>query len=705
MKWLDDVNVALKLAAGFGLVVVLLVIQGVLGTFGMQTVNSDMATLYNDRTLPIEQVGTANAALYSLRGDLLRYVNMPAERSAAKTAISNAVQTINTQMNAYRATYLLPEEKTALADFDSDWKAYQKILDQTLTLVDSGKQDEAFKTISTGGGALAARQAVTDNFNKIIEINAKVAGEKKAEGDSTYKTFNQYLIIVGIVGLILAIFSGWFITRSVILPLRMVVKSASLLANGDLLREMSLKERNMLNQRKDELGEVGRAFDSMVNYLQNIGAAATTISHNDLTVAVTPMGEMDELGNAFANMVSSLKTSLLAVSQNARSLGIAASQLSSAADQAGQATSQISSTIQQIASGVSQQTASVTRTSASVEQMSRAIHDVARGAQEQARVTQTASAITSQIHETIVQVAQNVERVTVEAGEANFSAEQGSSKVQQTLQGMEAIRLKVGASAQKVAQMGEYSSKIGVIVETIEDISSQTNLLALNAAIEAARAGEHGKGFAVVADEVRKLAERSTSSTKEIGKLINGIQRTVSEAVLAMQEGTREVESGLELAKEAGLALESIMRSAQTVTREAEQAAMASQAMSEASEQLVGAVDAVSAIVEENTAATEQMAASSSEVTNSVENIASVSEENSAAVEEVSASTEEMSAQVEEVSASASSLREMAGNLKDLVSRFNLGKEESAPGFGINGMNNRLHPFEKNRRKGLSVPN
>ena len=487
------------------------------------------------------------------------------------------------------------------------------------------------------------------------------------------------VILISLLGILAMVGIAFGVARTLTRPLNEITHAAGLLSVGEIgkLNNIEQNDTKDANGRTDEIYRIKQAFSNLVAYFKEVTLAAQRIADGDLTVNVAPKTDGDLLGIAFASMVTNLRQLIGQVANNTGDLSIASVQLASAAEQAGQATSQIATTIQQVAQGAAQQSESVTRTAASVEQLERAIDGVAKGAQEQAKAVSKAAAITNQIATAIQQVAQNSQTAAAETADAAEAARQGNQTVERTIHGMRQIQTKVRLSAQKVEDMGQRSSQIGTILETIEDIASQTNLLALNAAIEAARAGEHGKGFAVVADEVRKLAERAATATKEIGELVNVIQSTVAEAVTAMEEGSKEVESGVEMANEAGEALSSILKAVESVHGQAEQTLAVVQKMNAASSELVEAMDTVSAVVEENTSATEEMAASSNQVTQAIENIASVSEENSAAIEEVSAAAEQMSAQVEEVSASTRSLEEMAQNLTLAVLQFRLSETQS----------------------------
>ena len=546
-----------------------------------------------------------------------------------------------------------------LADVSAD-------AESTMAIIQGGQS-----IISESDGNLAAFAPIqigdtTTPWSVTLSVPVNVVS-----AEATSSMWN--MINLGIVMIVLSQIIFWFVIGSIVKPIKLLTNGAELLAIGDASMNGIAKEQQAaIVHREDEIGAIGRSFGKVMSYFSEMAGVAQKLADGDLTVAVQPRSDNDVLGHAFQEMINDLRRLIGDLKTSTEGLRNASSQLAEAADQSGQVSAQITATIQQIAQGISQQSDSTNKTAASVEEMNRAIEGVAKGAQEQAEAISKASQVTESISQSIQNVASSAYKMAEMAEEANASSTDGARTVKETIEGMERIRERVAISSRAVNEMGERSKQIGAIVETIDEIAGQTNLLSLNASIEAARAGEHGKGFAVVADEVRKLAERSSTATKEINSLVKSIQKTVTEAVEAMDASAVEVIEGVERAGNASDALVRIQRAAQNVNQQAQETSNSSAQMTDAANELVGVMDTVSAIVEENTSSTEQMAAGSVEVREAVENIASISEENSASVEEVSAGAEEMSALAEEVSASAQTLLDMANQLNTLAARFKL---------------------------------
>jgi methyl-accepting chemotaxis protein len=353
------------------------------------------------------------------------------------------------------------------------------------------------------------------------------------------------------------------------------------------------------------------------NPVLELAKAAERISSGDLTADEIKIKNRDEIGDlasSFNQMSRNLRELIKQVGINAEQVAASAEELTASAEQTSKATEQITLIMQDVASGVEKQVKSVEDTTQMATEM-------AAGVQ---------------------QIATNASHVSATAVHASETALEGNRSIQSAVQQMNSINRSVQDLANVVKGLGERSKEIGHIIEVITGIAEQTNLLALNAAIEAARAGEHGRGFAVVADEVRKLAEQSAQSAQQISEMISAIQEETTIAVQTMEETAKEVVEGIGSVHAAG----------------------------DSFSQIQSAVQEVSAQIEEVSSSVQQMAAGVEQIVHAMKMISDVAEAAASSTQEGSAATEEQLASMEEIASSASSLSKMAEELHAHIGKF-----------------------------------
>jgi len=461
----------------------------------------------------------------------------------------------------------------------------------------------------------AAVHSETLNGTVIVRSSTKRIAATIQERTVTMISAIAGLFLVGSMGV-------YLLARSLTKPIIALRDAAKRISNGDLQTPMpSLLHRT--HTGSDEIGELTRSFGEMLESLLRANAEITrqtTVAHEGelraLEAQRQAVEQQEYLQRSVERMLESIQDfakgnlrvrlhiEAFAASGTTNTTTDTATNTTSTAGMVANASNdaigslcvgfnEAVENVQQMMSHVQSAAENVAQSAANIQERSIVLAEAAQG---QSLQTQEIRASMNQMATTITDNARSAAQTATVATQNRVLAQSGGAVVSQTVEKIRQIAGIVAQSARTIEQLGNSSAEIGEITLVINEIADQTNLLALNAAIEAARAGEQGRGFAVVADEVRKLAERTTQATKQITMMISSIQRETSEAVKVMNAGTASVQQGIELADNAGAALQSVVQSSESMVELIQSIAAASEEQSAAGENVSASVTRIATL-------------------------------------------------------------------------------------------------------------
>ena len=538
---LNNLNVGPRLFILTAIMAAFMVIIGVIGLNGMADNVRSLNTVYEDRAIPLADLGKISHIESTNYSDILRGLQHSPNNELSKLhdhPITEHIQRVEANQaiidklwEKYMATYLTPEEKELAAAFAEKRKAYEAEVLQPM-LQSLKNNDYSIDTTSRFLKANRTRyKPMTDSLDALIELQVRVAKEEFEHANRSYSTIRTVSILSIVGGLGLGLLLAWWIIRSVTGPLnQMRATMITVEKNGDFTQRIPVSST-------DEVGQTAKSFNELMATLQQ----------------------------AFSQVLDNVDQ----VSGSAQTLSGSSSQVATSSGYQSEATASMA---------------------AAVEQMTVSINHVSDSAREALEISQKTGALSNQ----------------------------GGNIIHSAVREMTQIAETVRQTSQTIEDLGQHSNQISTIVQVIKDVADQTNLLALNAAIEAARAGEQGRGFAVVADEVRKLAERTTKATEEITQMIAAMQASSEQAVAIMGNAVTQVTSGVTLAEQAGKSIDQIKAGADQVVHVVNDISAALAEQSTASNDIAGQVEKVAQMTEENSAA----AAETSGAANHLEQLA-----------------------------------------------------------------------------------
>ncbi|MBI4662181.1 MAG: MCP four helix bundle domain-containing protein [Verrucomicrobia bacterium] len=544
MNWFKNLKTSVKLSFGFGLIIALLAMAVAAGYSAVTAIRDSQKALFEEDFASVVDLTELRADQNRQRARMLEmaFTTNRTELDRLAQDIRSRVREIDDSLRKFSERRKNePEVLRKLEELKTLISAYRQTRDTQMALILEGKTEEALRTLGT---------VQNDRVEKMRAISMELGNDEFRRAEARLSAANlranQFagtFVMAGGLAVLVAVVMTAMLTRIIARPLQEITAVAERITVGDLSLNVSADER------RDEVGVLARTFDRMTQSLRAMAAAAEQIAAGDLRVKVKPQSDSDLLGVAFARMVENLQRLTTELREGVNVLASAASEISAS-------TSQLAASASETATAVAETTTTVEevrQTAQLASQKAKAVSDTAQRA---------------------AQISHGGRRAIDEAGE-----------------GMKHIRQQMDGIAESMVRLSEQNQAIGQIISTVEDLAAQSNLLAVNAAIEAAKAGEQGKGFSVVAQEVRSLAEQSKQATSQVRAILNDVQKATSAAAIATEQGAKAVEAGTKQSAQAGESIVTLAGSVSEAAQSATQIAASSQ------QQLVG-VDQVATAME-----------------------------------------------------------------------------------------------------------
>ena len=647
MKLYNEMNLRGKLLSVMFLISSLFFLAGIYSVYNISLMKSEAETMFEEGTKSFVQVSQIAERFQRIRV-IIRDVLIDKDESV-RDKHKNNLETLQEQIRESSAivskSIRQEEEKRIWKDLQENQVTYFSKLENYLSLLEKNEDSLAYAFL---------RGDWVDNATRQVKLVDELVKEKEKISQQLMEKYNDksensqiVLLVSSIIILLLSVFLAVKFSSSIAENILLIINQITYLSDKTLknLEKGSIKftegELNIVIDssaelikldRKDELGQLVEGINKITHSTQSSVQSVQMAMHsvksaiaeiNRLVTAVikgniSERGDIGNLKGGFKEIIVGLNQTLEAFQEpiteqtrvlTALSQGRLTERMEKEYSGDFQKTKEnINALAESFEKAIAQVKIAVQSTTEASSQISASSEQMAAGAQEQSSQTMEIAGAVEEMTRTILENAKNISHAADLSKSTQKEVKKGSDKVQETKKGMEQIVHLTSATGNQVSSLASKADQIGEIIQVIDDIADQTNLLALNAAIEAARAGEQGRGFAVVADEVRKLAERTTKATKEIEQTIKLIQTEVKSANDAMEDAKKAVENGMTLTGEISVALIEIERGTNNVTDTISQVAAASEEQASTAEEISKNVEGISSVAQESAAGIEEIA-------------------------------------------------------------------------------------------------